>query len=56
MNAEDIQAIQNYDWQGFCSQRIYENHIQHLPDCYIDEDDETSRSNLFKKFLSLPTQ
>lgn len=48
-----IQAMREFDWEWFCQRRTYENRIQLLPSEVIDNNDDESRSTLFKKFTSL---
>ena len=31
MSEKAIQDMKNYDWQWFCSERTYRNHVQTLP-------------------------
>lgn len=50
MEEADIARMKEYDWEWFCSRRIYENHNQALPD---EEDIEEGKSALFHKFPNL---
>ena len=45
MAAEEIQTMKDFDWQWFCSERTYYNHVQTLPTGDFDRDSDT----LFKK-------
>ena len=51
MGESEIDLMRAFDWQWFCSRRVYENHIQNLPDEIIN--DELPRSTLFQKFSTL---
>lgn len=51
MTAEAIQLLYEFDLELFRSQRTYENHIQAMPDEYIN-DDKSGSSALFRKFAS----
>ena len=52
-DAESIQMMRDFDWKLFCRRRTYENRVQSFPSEIIDDSDDGSNSNLFKKFLSL---
>lgn len=51
MEKSEIDLIRAFDWQWFCSRRVYENHTQNFPDEIIN--DELSHSMLFQKFSGL---
>ena len=53
MSKEDIQAMKEFDWDFFLSERRFRMHTQPLPSEYIDDNDEDGMSGLFKKFDSL---
>lgn len=41
MTAEAVQAMRAFDWQWFCSERTYHNHVQTLPTGDIEKDGDT---------------
>lgn len=51
MNDEQISAMKKYDWDWFCSQRVFATHMQSLPSEQITDKEEQSR--LFQKFKTL---
>ena len=51
MTEEQIVAMREYDWAWFCSQRIFGNRTQVLPNEQYE--DESEQSCLFQKFESL---
>lgn len=53
MDEAAIMAMKLYDWKWFCSERVYHNRVQTLPnESYRDEEE---RSTLFQKFTTLFT-
>ena len=52
MPEQVIQELHDFDWQWFCSRRVYINRTQELPDETISGDAE-NRSGLFHKFEAL---
>ena len=53
MSKEDIQAMKEFDWDFFLSERRFRMHTQPFPSECIDDNDEDGMSGLFKKFDSL---
>lgn len=51
MKEPEIELMRAFDWQWFCSRRVYENHTQNFPDELIN--DELPYSTLFQKFSVL---
>ena len=56
MAQQAINALYEFDWAWFCSQRSYENRTQELPGSYIDEDAPERNSSLFRRFQELSVQ
>lgn len=48
-----IQALYDFDWRWFCSQRTYNSHNQQLPEAMIRNDSDEENSRLFQKFAAL---
>ena len=54
MDEAAIMAMKQYDWQWFCSQRVYNDRAQPLPsEC---SQDENGKHTLFQKFDTLSTR
>lgn len=53
MEAAAIQSIYDYDWQYFCSQRIYRIHTQPFPSETIQTDMNSENTHLLQKFDTL---
>ena len=51
MSETQIDSMKEYDWAWFCSQRVFQNHTQMLPDEWYEE--EKGQSRLFQKFESI---
>lgn len=51
MEETAISLLKMFDWQWFCSRRVYDNHIQDFPNESMS--DETVNSTLLQKFAAL---
>lgn len=51
MDEGQINSMREFDWAWFCSQRVYKNHTQILPNERYE--DEEGQSCLFRKFGGL---
>lgn len=51
MEETAISLMKIFDWQWFCSRRVYDNHIQDFPNESMS--DETVNSTLLQKFTAL---
>lgn len=51
MEETAISLMKLFDWQWFCSRRVYENHVQDFPSEAMS--DETANSILLQKFAAL---
>lgn len=56
MSEKSIQELYDFDWSWFKMRRVYENHVQMLPEEEIDEQNTETRTNLFLKYSSLLTE
>ena len=55
MCQEDIQAMRDYDWNVFCSDRVYRNHTQALPDELLAGEERDGLNMLFRNYVTLST-
>jgi hypothetical protein len=53
MSEEAIQKIKDFDWAVFCSERVYRNHTQAMPDEINSAITDSSKSSLFAKYPNL---
>lgn len=53
MNQLAIEEIYVFDWQEFCSRRVYSDHNQQLPDTYFENAPGHECSSLFRRYLTL---
>lgn len=53
MSEEAIQKIKDFDWAVFCSERVYRNHTQDMPDEINSSISDLSKSSLFTKYPNL---
>lgn len=51
-----IDDLYDFDWSWFKMRRIYENHVQLLPEENYDDQNLQDRTDLFKKYDSLLTE
>lgn len=56
MSDTAIQKLYDFDLSWFRMRRVYENHVQMLPEEEIDEQNSETRSNLFKMYSSLSSE
>ncbi len=55
MSKTAIDSMYEFDWKGFCAQRIYCDHNQPMPNTYLVNDADEGRSSLLHKFAALST-
>ncbi|MGN0178933.1 MAG: RNA polymerase subunit sigma-70 [Monoglobaceae bacterium] len=53
MSEEAIQKMKEFDWAVFCSERVYRNHTQDMPEEISNAVSDSSRSSLFTKYPNL---
>lgn len=51
-----IQELYDFDWSWFRMRRVYEYHVQMMPEEEIDEQNAEARTTLFLKYSSLSNE